>query len=243
MAKKTPQIKYRMLGDTIKVMFSGKSFTYRRGDKRFDQVVDAIRSGNEAKVPGLCDFDLIFKDTGFKFDRDSRRCTIDGKDLPLALNKKIVGFLEEGVNFKFLVDFWRKLQENPSFNSRKMLFDFLKHNGHPLTQNGNFIAYRYVTDDYKDCHTKTMDNSIGKTVEMPREDVDDNPNNTCSSGLHVAAFDYVKNNSKVVLVEVDPADVVAVPTDYNGTKMRVCRFKVLKDYTNDGELDTEFLEV
>jgi hypothetical protein len=31
------------------------------------------------------------------------------------------------------------------------------------------------------------------------------------------------------MVKVNPADVVAVPTDYNGTKMRVCRFEVLEE--------------
>lgn len=33
-------------------------------------------------------------------------------------------------------------------------------------------------------------------------------------------------------VKVNPADVVAVPTDYNGTKMRTCRFEVVAECAN-----------
>lgn len=53
-----------------------------------------------------------------------------------------------------------------------MLYKFLEHNGHPITKNGNFIAYKKVTEDFKDCHTKSIDNNIGETVSMAREDVD-----------------------------------------------------------------------
>jgi hypothetical protein len=65
---------------------------------------------------------------------------------------------------------------------------------------------------------------------MARDLVDDNPNNTCSAGLHVACFDYAKGfGSRLVEVKVNPRDVVCVPTDYNGTKMRTCRFEVVAE--------------
>src|SRR5690606_24725742 len=57
-----------------------------------------------------------------------------------------------------------------------------------------------------------------------------NPNNTCSFGLHVACFDYAKGfGPRLIEVKVNPADVVCVPTDYNGTKMRVCKFEVIQE--------------
>jgi hypothetical protein len=78
-----------------------------------------------------------------------------------------------------------------------------------------------------------MDNSVGNIVEVPRSQVDDNPNNTCSHGLHVATMSYASTfgsgDDKILDVEVSPSDVVAVPTDYDGTKMRVCRFKVVAE--------------
>jgi len=124
--------------------------------------------------------------------------------------------------------FWENLKQNPSYNARLMLFNFLSHNGHPLTEDGCFIAYRGVTEDFKDKHTRKFDNSVGAICEMPRELVDDNPNNTCSAGLHVACYDYAKGfGEKLVEVKVNPKDVVCVPVDYNGTKMRTCRFEVV----------------
>lgn len=106
----------------------------------------------------------------------------------------------------------------------------MEHNGIPLTQNGCFIAYRGVTEDFKDKHTRTFNNAPGSICEMPRDLVDDNPNNTCSAGLHVACYAYAKDfaaGGKLVEVKVNPMDVVAVPTDYNGTKMRTCKFEVV----------------
>jgi methionyl-tRNA synthetase len=39
----------------------------------------------------------------------------------------------------------------------------------------------------------------------------------------------MSGGDKLLDVEVDPQDVVAVPTDYNGTKMRVSKFKVVSE--------------
>jgi hypothetical protein len=51
--------------------------------------------------------------------------------------------------------------------------------------------------------------------------------------LHVATFDYAQKfasgDDRLVEVHVDPSDVVCVPEDYNGTKMRVCAFKVVAE--------------
>jgi predicted RNase H-like nuclease (RuvC/YqgF family) len=56
----------------------------------------------------------------------------------------------------------------------------------------------------------------------------------------VACFDYAKGfGEKLVEVLVNPADVVCVPVDYNGTKMRVCRFEVVAECQ---EMNTELVK-
>ena len=77
------------------------------------------------------------------------------------------------------------------------------------------------------------DNTPGRIVEMPREMVDPVRGNTCSQGLHVAAFkyahsDYGNGEGHLLEVKVNPRDVVAVPPDYDNQKMRVCKYKVIK---------------
>jgi hypothetical protein len=64
---------------------------------------------------------------------------------------------------------------------------------------------------------------------MPRNQVNEDPNQTCSYGLHVANFDYASGfgSGHMLEVEVHPADVVAIPVDYNQAKMRVCKYKVI----------------
>jgi predicted RNA-binding Zn-ribbon protein involved in translation (DUF1610 family) len=101
----------------------------------------------------------------------------------------------------------------------------------PITCEGTFLACKGVREDYKDCHTGTIDNRPGAVIPpMDRSEVDDNPNNHCSNGYHCGAWDYAKSfGARVVLVEVDPADVVSVPSDYNAQKCRVTWYKVLSD--------------
>lgn len=65
---------------------------------------------------------------------------------------------------------------------------------------------------------------------MPRNQVNEDSSQTCSYGLHVANFEYATNfysDGVMLECEVNPADVVSIPTDYNQSKMRVCRYKVL----------------
>jgi hypothetical protein len=58
-------------------------------------------------------------------------------------------------------------------------------------------------------------------------------NITCSSGLHIGAWEYVHSFTGTRILEclIDPIDVVSVPTDYHNQKMRVCRYKVIRDVT------------
>jgi hypothetical protein len=160
---------------------------------------------------------------------------VNGLVAPTALGNKIVKFSNEGLPFKPLIKFATKIQKNPSFRAVNELFQFLEKNDHPITESGNFIAYKRVREDFKDIHSGTFDNSVGTVVKMERNKVNENPNVTCSHGLHVANWDYAHTqfsshnpSTDVMLeVEVNPADVVAVPTDYNQSKMRVCQYNVL----------------
>lgn len=222
------KINYHVLPESIALNFEGKTVSVHREDIRHKKILEAIREGKLETIPDLVDPAKALEGSGFKLENG--QITVDGEVMPGFLGQRILDLQRDGLPFTSLTKFWAKLKLNPSFNSRQMLYKFLEHNGHPLTEDGNFIAYRSVRDDFKDKHTGTMDNSIGNVVEMPRDQVDDNPNNTCSSGLHVAAYEYAKGFAEKLLeVEIDPADVVAVPNDYNGQKMRVCRFKVIAE--------------
>lgn len=157
-----------------------------------------------------------------------------GKVIPHELAKKLIEFKKVGEKFDPLWRFWCKLRENPSENSKQQLYTWMEKNKVVITELGDIVLEKGVhmmqDGSLWDEHTKTFDNSIGMVVEMNRKDVQDDPNQTCSAGLHVAAPAYVRSNySQSVVVEclVSPKDVVSVPKDYNATKMRVCRYQVV----------------
>lgn len=152
------------------------------------------------------------------------------EELPEALSKTLIAFADAGASYEPLLKFWARLKENESEDSRKDLYAFLEHNSVPITEDGRFVAYKRVGHDFMDKHTGTFDNSVGKVVSMPREDVDPDRNRTCSRGLHVAAFEYANGfgGGHLLEVEVDPVDVVSVPIDYDNQKMRTCRYTVLR---------------
>lgn len=224
-------VNYHVLNDSIVLNYGGKTTVVARGDNRYEAVLEAIKSEKLDEIPGIVEIERAFDGQGIELIDGLLHA--EGKPMPVELSERVLKFKEQGLPYAPLLKFWDNLKLNPSYNARLMLFKFLEHNGHPLTQDGCFIAYRGVTEDFKDVHTKSFDNKVGAICEMPRDLVDDNPNNTCSSGLHVACFDYAKGfGPKLIEVKVNPADVVAVPTDYNGTKMRTCKFEVVAEGTN-----------
>ncbi len=224
---------------SITVSWDGESHTVHRDNAKFDDLVLAIREQRwedveklvtpekaiEAKTQG----DMMVKD-GQVF------VTCDGEPwpVPTRLNSTILDYVETDLPAQPLVKFAQNLKANPSFRSVNQLFDFIEHNHMTITEDGCFIAYKAVCEDFKDIHSRTFDNSPGQVVSMPRNEVNDNPEETCSRGLHVAAISYAKDHfarndkrDKLIYVKVNPADVVSVPVDYNNQKMRTCKYEVL----------------
>ncbi|WP_292976279.1 hypothetical protein [Mycobacterium sp.] len=148
--------------------------------------------------------------------------------------------------------FLRRLERNPSPASRSQLFGWLKAGGFTLTTDGHIVGYKSVRADGFSAHAgrepvnvRAQDGTsqtitghvpypVGATVSMDRDLVDDNRNSACSVGLHVGTFGYAERFSEQMLVVlVDPADVVSVPTHADAEKMRVCRLYVAARH--DGE--------
>jgi hypothetical protein len=148
--------------------------------------------------------------------------------------------MSKGLPFQPLVNFLDNLMENPSMQSQTELYDFLEHQYLPITEDGHFLAYKAVRNDYMDKYAGTFDNRVGSICEMRRAKVDDNRGVGCSQGLHAGALNYVASygsvdsGDKIVIVKINPKDVVSVPNDCNCEKLRTCRYEVVGEY--QGEL-------
>jgi hypothetical protein len=77
---------------------------------------------------------------------------------------------------------------------------------------------------------------------MERNKVDDNQNNTCSSGLHFCSENYLRSfgGDRTVIVKINPRDVVSIPTDYDNSKGRACRYEVIGEVGVNPEDTVEF---
>lgn len=144
-----------------------------------------------------------------------------------------------------------KVNQAISYKVTTRLFNFLDANNLRIDSEGDIIGFKVVRANYTDKHTGTFDNSVGQVVSMPRNQVDDRDEVECSYGLHFCSYDYVKsfsnNGDRLVLVKVDPRDFCSVPPDYNYTKARVCRYKVIEDVTTkflskDGKFVAEYTQ-
>lgn len=162
---------------------------------------------------------------------------IDGVEVHSEVCDKIIQFHSEGLDYEFLVNFVRRLQKNPSKSSVDQLFKFLQHKGLAIGPDGRFWAYKTVASNYKDKYSGKFDNSVGCICSTPRNQVDDNPANHCSHGFHVGALEYAgpggwynSSGDHVMIVAVDPADAVSVPTDHSFQKLRVCKYEVIGEY-------------
>ena len=129
-------------------------------------------------------------------------------------------------NNKTIINFVNLLMKNPDKDVIRQVYPFLMHNDIKICNNGYILAYKSITMDFKDHYTKKIDNSVGKYVFMDRDKVNKDPNITCS---HVGSLSYIKqtyDNGQIVKCIVNPADIVSIPKDYNGSKCRVCKYKV-----------------
>lgn len=137
-----------------------------------------------------------------------------------------------------VIAFFNRLAKNPSKRVFETLFMFLKHNCIKLLPNGSVLAYKSVRPDMFDHFTGKIENKVGATITMPRNQVNDNPKETCSYGLHVGSLEYAQKfhgGEVIVEVEVAPEDFVSVPVDYDGQKARTCAYTVLRIHSSSDQ--------
>lgn len=119
-------------------------------------------------------------------------------------------------------------------HSAESLVDFIASSELPITKSGLVVAYKRVNrivgkDGYfRDIHSGKVIQRIGSELFMSLENVDDDRNASCSSGLHVANLKYLSGFSgdATMMVVVAPEDFIAVP---NGEiyKARVCKYRIV----------------
>lgn len=181
-----------------------------------------------------------------QFTLEGKQFSYKGKELPFSLNERIIEMATRGEAPTPFFNFWERLQKNPSFRSVNQLWDFLKHEGIPLLEDGCFLAYKSVRSDYMDHHSGQWSNKPGTTNQMPRNEISDDPKVECHEGFHVGALGYASSfggssSKRIIVCKIDPEDVVCVPYDSSQQKMRVCKYTVIGNHNDQALPSTTYV--
>lgn len=84
----------------------------------------------------------------------------------------------------------------------------------------------------------TVNVENGTTViSMVRNMVDDDQNRTCSHGLHFCSQNYLSHfgGTRIMVLKINPRDVVSIPVDYGMAKGRTSRYEVIDEINDEQE--------
>jgi len=245
-------VRYNLVSEdnfqTLTVVIDGKMVQCDSTHPYWEAIRQSLMDNDGDNIVRLVD---IATQAALQFERVTERVSVnngivrfDGDVVDNSLTNAIVRSMREGQDIKPLALFMEKVYQNPNRHSRDNLFTWLKTHDFTINAVGNLIAYKGVTGSGASWHTGPgivngrhmvghLPNDVGSVIEMARSDVQHDPSVGCSTGLHVGTYDYASTFGSIVLkVEVNPRDVVSVPTDCLWAKMRVCRYRVLARIEN-----------
>ena len=228
------------LSGFITVVLDGERHSINAGNGMFSKALEAYKVNDWDAFIGCVNPTIRLKSLYASYEgievKDGNLYVFD-EPVHSTLATRVLSFLEAGLDCVHLFKFILKLNLNPSKRAVDELYTFLEHRALPITDNGNFLAYKAVREDYTDKYTGKFLNTIDAVLEMPRNKVDDDKNVGCSYGFHAGTVEYAKDfmgrEGHLMIVEINPADVVSIPTDCQFQKLRTSKYKVVGEYEID----------
>lgn len=232
-------------GGNITVIIDGEMLVADNNHPLWDEIVDGARNDDES-IADLFDASrraaAIFESLSERVTVANSRIYVDGDEIEDVYADLIVRYMDEGSDdYKPLVLFIEKVYTNIEPHTRDNLSRWLvATGGFTIDEDGDIIGYKGLTADGGSIHQGpavvngtavdgSVPNAPGSVIEMARSKVEHDPSVGCAAGLHVGTWEYASGfgHGVVAKVKVNPRDVVSVPTDCNGQKMRVSRYKVI----------------
>jgi len=232
--------------ESVTVFIDNRSHTVRKTESNYPAVANAIALDNEQALRvALGTATAVVAYSQGRVEIVDEEVLLDGQPLHNAIARKILELMKGGKKFEYLTNFLERVSLNPSEVAREELYLFLEHGNIPITPDGYFLAYRKVDDNYMSYHANPDGthnrNKVGDVCTYDRELVDPVRNNTCSTGLHFCSFSYLRSYyggaGRVMIVRIDPADVVTIPSDYSNSKGRCCKYTVVAEHVEKESSD------
>lgn len=244
------KVPYRISDKTITLVVDNKVHTVQRSAPNADAIIAELAKGENADLElikalaSLKNF-IIYMSMGRVSITDAGVSFL-GEIISTYMAERILRHHHEGVDVAPMLAFMDMVMDHPVAGIQNDIFKWCEKGDMPFTAEGHIIAYKKVREDYRSYHASPdgshLLHTIGEYVEMERSAVDPRRDNTCSTGLHFCSYDYLNkyqgaNTGRILILAINPQDVIAIPTDYNQTKGRACRYKVI------GELPQEAAQV
>jgi len=235
------------------ILFDSKNQTHKisNTDPRFDKILRVIE--NDQEVENILTGKFTISDEAIQSGFEIRDSVVyyKGYALPNVLSDYITEMLREGISVKIFEAFWENLIKNPSKTAVEGLYDFLAYKSLPLTEDGCFLAYKGVDTDFWSIRGNSdttvlqgrtsslgkIFNGIGEIIEVARNSVSDDRDEYCAEGVHAGSLDYAKDyirgQGRLVIVKINPVDVVSIPKDCECQKLRCCKYQVIAEFERE----------
>jgi hypothetical protein len=239
------------------VVTGGKLFRFDTSHQHYNTLVEALDQNDLDRFLKYYDVASATKNwASGKLEYKDGFFLFEGNAIRNEMQTIIERMVEQGEDVKPLINFCHFVYQNDLNVSQELyerridsLYRFLTKNNMAITEDGHFIAYKYVRvyygddikdrngntltkGDYVDAHTgKTHRNNVGDRPSMPVEEVDNSLDQCASRGLHVGNVRYCRHSENIVLVKVNPAHVVVCPHN-EPCKVRVTEYEVIKDISD-----------
>ena len=239
-------VPYRISDKTITIVVDRQVHTVQRSAANANALIDELAKGESADlevikamasvknyIVYLSQGRISLTDSGIQFM---------GELVNSYMTERIMRHHAEGVDVAPMLAFMDRVMNHPILGIQQDIYKWCEKGDMPFTAEGHIIAYKKVREDYRSYHSSPdgthLHHPIGGYVEMERSAVDPRRDYTCSTGLHFCSYDYLNayqgaNTGRILILSIDPQDIIAIPTDYNQTKGRACRYRIIGELPQD----------
>lgn len=237
------------------VVINNKMYDFSSDHLAHDKLVEAIANDDEKMfVSHYSTEDAFHSWSEGNFVLVDDQIIYDGEPLVQVISDRVIEMIQDKFDVVPMLNFIEKLYSSGDFRVVNELFNFMLHKHLPITKDGNLIAWKGVQEytgpdfvdyagrtvtagDLVDCWTGRIRNNPGDTNRMPRHQVENDPRNPCGPGFHCGEIGYAEGWAKdaILMVEINPADVVSIPEDSSCKKMRCCEQTIVSIFNDRRE--------
>lgn len=229
------EVSYLFLKDELNITYpDGNIWTVCKSEPVFDKVLKAITANKNVEYFKELQKNALSETTSSDLYIKNDEVYFQGQVVSnQSLRDYVMQLNQLGISLSSIEGFLRRLYKNTSFNVKSRLFDYLK--SHKLSLNVNGFFYAYVCSESRYVE--------GDVISFERGDINDSPLNVDKSIYDASALEVIAGNkrsalSTLYLCAVSPEDVVSVPYVFSKNKLRVCKYEVISECSNDVPVNT-----